>query len=698
MTPLGMGRPVNNGRYRVGIDAGGTFTDLVVVDRDGRATEVKTPSTPGDPSQAIRDGLDETAAKLGVTVEELLKETHLLIHGTTVAVNTLIQHTGAKTGLVCTEGFRDTLEIRLGYRDVRYDFRCPPPPVLVPRYLRIPVRERIDNSGEVVTPLVEEDVERAVDSFASANVESVAICLLWSFYNPIHERRVREILTAGLPGVAIVCSADVVPQIREYDRVSTTVLNAYVSPKLTAYLEDTEGLLRKLGYEGEIRYLQSNGGLAGSAVIRKRAILALNCGPAAAPAAATFFARPLEQHNLICVDMGGTSFDACLIDGGIPDVVSSADVHGYRLAAPMINIHTIGAGGGSIAWLDHGILRVGPQSAEAVPGPACYMRGGIQPTVTDADVVLGYLNPRGLLGGRFRIDALLAEEAIHKTIAHPLAMTVPESAQAVFEIVNHNMANAISAVSLERGYDTREFTLIAAGGQGPVHAAELARDLNIPQVIVPKFASTLCAFGALATDLRHDFKRSFAVRLSALDLDALRHVFEEMEEAGIHDLAEEGVNDAVITRRLDMRYVGQIYEVPVDVTSLSLEPNSLQMIHELLHLQHEKEFEYRLASAQGEVVNVGVTLVGRLPEIKLPRDSTADADISVAAIGTRPMLFRGHSAYHGTPVYDGSRLRAGSRVRGPVVVEETNTTVVVPPGFELELSAWSTYVMRQVAS
>jgi N-methylhydantoinase A len=686
------------GRYRIGIDVGGTFTDLVVVDQDGLATETKTPSTPADPGRAIRNGLDELAAKLGVAVDTFLKDTHLLIHGTTVALNALIQHTGAKTGLVCTEGFRDTLEIRLGYRDVRYDFAYPPPPVLVPRHLRVPVRERIDSKGQIVTALAEEDVERAVETFVAAKVESVAVCLLWSFYNPVHERRVSEILTARLPGVTIVNSVDVAPQIREYDRVSTTVLSAYVSPRLTAYMKDTEDLLRRLGYQGEIRYIQSNGGLASSAVVRKRAVLALNSGPAAAPAAATFFGRSLGLDNLISVDMGGTSFDACLIDGGVPDVVGSADVHRYRLAAPMINIHTIGAGGGSIAWLDHGILRVGPQSAEALPGPACYMRGGTLPTVTDADVVLGYLNPGGLLGGHFTIDARLAEKAIYDFIAKPMGMEVPQAAQGIFEIVNHNMANAISAVSLERGYDTRQFTLVAAGGQGPVHAAELARDLNIPRVIVPKFASTFCAFGALATDLRHDYRRSFAARLADVDWEALRRVFEEMEAAGTDDLAEEGVADANIARSLDMRYVGQIYEVAVDVTGLPLEPQSLPRLQELLHRQHEKEFEYRLQSAQAELVNAAVAIVGRLPEIRLPRDDRSDVDSSPTAIGSRPMLFRGDSEYRDAAVYDGSKLRAGNVIPGPAVVEEANTTLVVPAGFELELSPWSTYLMMNTAN
>jgi N-methylhydantoinase A len=636
------------------------------------------------------------AGKCGLSLEEILDQTHLLIHGTTVALNALIQHKGAKAGLVCTEGFRDTLEIRLGYRDVRFDFLHPPPPILVPRLLRIPVRERVDKYGQVRTPLHEEDVLRAAELFRQAAVESVAVCLLWSFYNPAHERRVAELLSAELPGVSISCSVDVAPQIREYDRVSTTVLNAYVTPRLAAYLEETERFLRSLGYRSEIRYIQSNGGLAASSVIRKRAVLALNSGPAAGPSAALFFGRSLGHDNLISVDMGGTSFDACLIDHGEPDLIGTADVHRYRLAAPMINIITIGAGGGSIAWLDHGILRVGPQSAEAVPGPACYMRGGDLPTVTDADVLLGYLNPQGLLGGRFRIDAELARGAVQEKIAGPMGVSLAEAALGIFEIVNHNIANAISAISLERGYDPRDFALVAAGGQGPVHAAELARELGIPVVIVPKFASTFCAFGALATDLRHDYKRSFARRLSELDVTELERVFGEMEVAAARDLTEEGVAEAAVTRRLEMRYVGQIYEVAVDVSGLALEEENIPRIHELLHRQHEREYEYRLEDTMGEVVNAAVTVVGRLPEIELPPLPSSGQDASSALVGKRPMLFRGAEGYRETPVYAGSRLRAENVVAGPAVVEEANTTVVVLQGFQLELTPFSSYLIRQV--
>jgi N-methylhydantoinase A len=393
--------------------------------------------------------------------------------------------------------------------------------------------------------------------------------------------------------------------------------------------------------------------------------------------------------------MGGTSFDACLIDRGIPDMKGTVDVHRYRIAAPMININTIGAGGGSIAWLDHGIPRVGPQSAEAVPVPACYQRGGTQPTVTDADVVLGYLNPVALLGGKFPIDSELARRAIAAGVAEPLGIPVPQAALGMFEIVNRNMANAIAEISLERGFDPREFVLIAAGGQGAVHAGELARELGIPTVVIPKLASTFCAFGALVTDLRHDYKQSFAMRFSELDPAQLEQVFREMEEAGYADLALEGVgrDDALVTRGLEMRYVGQIFEVSVDVSDLSLGPDVTAEIMERLHRQHEKEYTYRHETGLGEIINATVTCLGRLPAVQTAAAAACVGE-TPTPLGERPMLFRQFDDYRPTPVYDGARLTPGSRIPGPAVVEEANTTIVVFPGFDLELTPLQAYVMR----
>ena len=528
-------------------------------------------------------------------------------------------------------------------------------------------------------------------------MEAVAVCLLWSFYNEQHERTIGKLVEQAMPGTYVSLSVDVAPQIREYDRVSTTVLNAYVGPRLSRYLDETERFLHGLGYTGPVRYIQSNGGLAAGDVIRKRAVLAINSGPAAAPAAGTFVGGKLGVDNLITMDMGGTSFDACLIDHGRPDVRGTTDVHRYRLAVPMVNINTIGAGGGSIAWVHEGILGVGPRSAEAVPGPACYMRGGKEPTVTDADVVLGYLNPHALLGGRFPIDRRLAEEAIAEVISKPLNLTLQEAALGIFDIVNRNMANAISEVSLERGYDPRDFILVAAGGQGAVHACELARELAIPSVIIPRFASTFCAFGALTTDVRHDYRRSFAYRVRDIDLQLLASMLAEMEGVGYSDLALEGIDgeQVAVVRQLDMRYAGQVYEVQVDVSDLDWSHVQPDEIEELLHRQHEKEYTYRHEDGVAEVINATVTVIGRLPAVHLPTGRTGGSDAAHALSGERPMLFRGFEGYESCPVYAGPAMEPGNRVCGPAVVEEANTTIVVFPGFEMELTPSGAFLMTR---
>jgi N-methylhydantoinase A len=684
--------------YRLGIDVGGTFTDFVLVDDEGNLTEAKTASTPSNPGEAIQKGLSELGEQLGLTESEVLGRCSLFIHGTTVALNALLQHRGAKTGLICTEGFRDSLEIRLGYRDAqyRYDFGHPPPQQLVPRRLRLPVRERIDKAGKVLVPLSEEDARRCVDRLGEEGVEAVAIGLLWSFYNPVHEQRLAELIRRELPHCYLSLSSEVAPQIGEYDRVSTTVLNAYIGPVLLDYLRRTEDLLRSLGYAGEIRYIQSNGGIASPDVIAQRPILCLNSGPAAAPAAGLFYGHLLQEKNLITMDMGGTSFDACLIEDGTPRAKDATDVHRYRLVAPMLDINTIGAGGGSIAWLDVGLLRVGPQSAGAVPGPACYMRGGSLPTVTDADVVLGYLNPRVLLGGRFPIDAGLGRAAIAEKIAVPLGVTVEEASRGIFEVVNRSMANAISEISLERGYDPREFVVVAAGGQGAVHAAAIVKDLEIGSIIVPKNASTFCAFGALVTSIRHDYRRSHAVRLSALDPAHLEQDFAAMEAKGYAEMAMEGVPryQVRIARSLAMRYAEQIFEVAVDVTNLQLGAGCVPALREKLDAQHEKEYTYRHTSGDGEIISAMVTMTGPPPIIRLLEQAGESVAASAHIKETRPVFFSETDAYCDTPVFDGPALRPGHVLSGPAIVEENHTTIVVPPEWRLELTPYRCYLMR----
>lgn len=682
--------------YRLGIDIGGTFTDFVLADEKGNLTIAKAESTPQRPSEAIRRGLEHLSRSLRMEVREFVGQCRLSFNGATVALNTLIKHDGARTGLLCTQGFRDVLEIRLGYKEERYDFDYLPPPMLVPRYLRQEVEERIDKNGRVYTPLDEDDVRRACALFKREGVEAVAVCYLWSFLNPAHEIRTGEIVRQELPGVFLTLSHEVLPQIREYDRTSTTAVNAYVGPRYQKYLEDVEGLFRSYGYRGEIRYMQSNGGVASGEAIARRPVLALDSGPAAGPIAGLFFGKIIGKEDVLTIDMGGTSFDVCLVEKGAPDIVKSIDVQRYRVGVPMINIHTIGAGGGSIAWIDAGgLLQVGPQSAEAVPGPVCYLKGGSEPTVTDANVALGYLNPDYLLGGEVKISGEASRAAIRQKIADPLRLSTEEAALGIFNIVNRNMTAAISQVSVERGHDPRDFVLVVAGGAGPTHAGRLAAELGIPLVIIPKIASAFCAFGEIVTDVRHDFLWSYTSRVRELDLELLNRRFEEVEARGREELAKEGFQPEEIhlSRSLDMRYADQIHECTVTIPSYKITQEWTGEIEEAFHRRHEQLYTYCERDNLTEVINIGSSLYGKVPRIELARLSKGGEDPSKALQGERPAYFEEYGRYLNIPIYDGERIEAGNVVEGPAIVEEVTTTIVVFPKSRMVLDERGFYLL-----
>jgi N-methylhydantoinase A len=675
-------------RYKLGIDVGGTFTDFILVDAAGGIVEGKVPSTPGEPARGIGDGLADLARAVGGTVEDLLGAIDLVVHGSTVALNALIEGKGAKTGLLCTEGFRDSIEIRLAWKEKRYDWSYPPPPVLVPRERRLPVRERISKEGAVHTPLVEEDVHGAIAEFRRLGVESVAVCFLWSFRNPAHERRVGDILAERFPDAYVSLSVDVLPEIREFDRTSTTVVNAYVGPIMKRYVEGIESYLRRLGYAGPVRYMQSNSGIASGREVARRAVYALGSGPAAGPAAGLFHSRQFGEENILTVDMGGTSCDVCLVRDGKPDVVKGVDVHRYRLGVPMIDVNTIGAGGGSIAQVDAGgMLQVGPQSAGANPGPACYGRGGTEATVTDANVVLGYLDAARTLGGRITLRKDLAERAIGERVASKLGIGLEEAALAVFKIVNNNMARTISEVSVERGYDPRDFALFVAGGCGPIHAWRLAQEIGVDRVLVPKVAPNFCAFGEVVADVRHDYTRTHPTRLDQVDPAALAGLFAEMEGEGAEALRAEGLDPArmEVVRKFEIRYVGQIYECSVTVPRFELSRERLAEVAEAFHRVHEGLYGYAERDNLCELINVGVSVHGALPTIRFVDEPANGIPVDAARTGTRRIFLEERGGFLEVPVYAGERLRSGHSVAGPAVVEEPGTTIVVFPETRLEL-------------
>ena len=510
-------------QYRLGIDAGGTFTDFILADRKGDVRIFKALSTPTRPTEAIRNGLKVIEEETGLSPETIVSNADLCINGTTVGLNALITHNGAKTGLIATRGHEDSIEIRLGHKEdgYRYDPEYPPATMLVPRYLRRGVSDRVLSNGTVHTPLNEEEVREACRHFLREGVESVAISFVWSVLHPDHERRAGEIVREMMPDVRLTIGSQLYPQVREYTRTSTAIVNAYLAPILQRYVEQVDGYFQSLGARHPVRYFQSNGGLALGRVVSDQSVYAINSGPASAPQAAMWLGEPWGMKNIITVDMGGTSFDITLTRDGEANVSKNIDFLRYRIGIPMIQVEPLRAGGGSIGWIDSmGLMQMGPQSAGSEPGPACYGKGGTQPTTTDANLVLGYLSAGGLVGGRLPLALDKARTAIRTHLAEPLGISVEKAAYGMFTIVNNNMVNAIRRVSVERGYDPRDFVLNCAGGATGAHITALAREMGIRKVIVSKLASGLCAFGQILSDVKYNYMAPAPVRLEGAEAAA----------------------------------------------------------------------------------------------------------------------------------------------------------------------------------
>ena len=684
-------------KYRLGIDAGGTFTDFVLADQSGNVRLFKTLSTPADPTLAIASGLQLITEEVGESPSAIVAACDICINGTTVGLNTLIQHKGAKTGLICTAGHEDSLEIRLGHKEdgYRYDPEYPAAVMLVPRYLRKGVRERVISDGSVRTPLVEDDVRNACAFFQAEGVEAVAISFVWSVLNQAHERRAAEIVREMMPTVALTVGSELYPQVREYTRTSTAVTNAYLSPILSRYVVGIDAYFAKLGTKFPVRYFQSNGGLAVGQSMSDRSVYAINSGPASAPQAGLFVCEPFGKRDVITVDMGGTSFDITLTKDGVTNVNKNIDFLRYRIGMPMIQVETLGAGGGSIASIDAmGLLQVGPQSAGAVPGPACYGRGGIQATVTDANLVLGYLNPEGLLGGRLKLDRDKAYGAI-ATLAERLGISVERAAYGVYTIVNNNMVNGIRRVSVERGYDPRDFVLVGAGGATAAHIISLAREMGIATVILPKLASGLCAFGQIISDVKYNYMATSPVRLNNdaayATLDAL---FRDIEAKGMSHLLADGFDsDRIDVRRtIDMRYVGQVHECSVEIGNFAIDAKTVESVKDAFHRRHEELYAYAERHNAVEAVNIESTLYGHIDKPAPPRIGKG-LPASAAQKGSRDAIFTPDGNRERTPVYDGARLGAGATIGGPAIIEETTTTIVIEPGWTTVLDASGSYLI-----
>jgi N-methylhydantoinase A len=666
--------------YRIGIDIGGTFTDLAAVDDEGRVVIAKCASTPADPSDGLLEGLTLLAGALDLDRPTLLARTERIVHGTTVATNALLERKGAQVGLLTTAGHRDVIEMREGLKDDRYNVRMAPPIPLVPRARRLGVRERMRFDGTVATALDERSLSRAIDLLEKAKVEAIAVCYLHAYRNPKHEKATGRALARRLRGTYVSLSSEVLPQIKEHERIWTTVVNAYVGPGLSRYLHQLGRKLSAAGYTGEVLIMQSHGGVAPAVESARLAAGAVLSGPAGGVAAGRHCVRLLGERNLITFDMGGTSTDIALLQDGEPQLTGEKRVGIAHVALPSLDIHTLGAGGGSIARVAGGILHVGPESAGAHPGPAAYGRGGTAATVTDANVVLGFLDPARFLGGRITLDAEAARTAVAK-VAIELGTDPLLAAEGISKVVNTNMAEGIRIVSVRRGVDPRKFTLVAFGGAAGLHVTEMARLLEIRRVVVPTVAAVLSAWGMLATDLRYELVRSHVSEVARTTPAALHKIFARMEDEGRARLASFS-GPVHVRRSLDMRYGEQIFEISVPLDGVDLTAaDTIEHVVTRFHRRHEELYAYSAPGQEVVIVNARVAVVGLLPAL---RAEPSRGEGSAEATPGRRRVYLG--AWVEVPVYGLDHLRPGHSLKGPAIFESATTTVLVREGERVEVT------------
>jgi N-methylhydantoinase A len=681
--------------FRIGIDVGGTFTDLVAVDAQGRVTHAKVPSTPGDQSLGVMEGLDRLAETLAIDRAAMLTRTERIVHGTTVATNALLEHKGAKVGLLTTQGHRDILEMREGLKDDRYNLRQAPPSPLVPRERRLGVRERMRPDGGVEIALDRGSLDAAIAILKSQAVEAVAICYLHSWRNAAHERATAAAVSAALPDVYVSLSAEVLPQIKEYDRLCTTVVNAYVGPALERYLTRLERRLREARLRTPVLIIQSHGGVASIAGAVGLAAGGVLSGPAGGVAGSQYAAQLLGHGNLIPFDMGGTSTDISLVVGGEAAIASDRRIAGQRVALQSLDITSIGAGGGSIARVDHsGVLHVGPGSAGAQPGPACYGRGGIEATVTDANLVLGFLNPDNFLGGRSRLDCRAAEMAVDR-IAGKLNVDRMVAAEGIYRVINTHMAEGIRLVSVRRGVDPRRFAILSFGGAAALHVTDVARQLDLKRVIVPRLSAVLSAWGMLACNLRCDVGRTHIGDASRLDVTKVRATFREMEAEGRQQLELASFSGPVRVRQsADMRYGEQVFEVNVPLDHVDFTtPDLLHQIAGAFHSRHEELYTYSLRDQEAVLVNARVAVIGELPA--LPQEPRLPARPPARPTGARKIYL---GQWHEVPIYEFDALAPDQVIHGPAVIESATTSVLLRSGDQLHTTAMGWLDVRIAAT
>lgn len=693
--------------FRVGVDIGGTFTDIVFLGDDGQVLARKIASTPNDYSEAVLNGIKNGVAELGIT-SDLISE---VSHGFTVATNAIIEQKGAKTALITTEGFRDILEFRRNRIPRLYDLDYEKPPPLVKRQFRLEVSERLNFQGEVLKPLNMDDVDRAVQYVLDNGVESVAVCLLHSYANPEHEQIIAQTLAEKAPGVNLTISSELLPEMKEYERTSTTVINCYVRPVVESYLIRLTDGLTDMGVTVPLTVMQSNGGLATSDIAKERPVYCIESGPAAGVVGAYHLGKRLGIPNLMTLDMGGTTAKASIIEDGemlqAPEYEVGGEISvghrllrgsGHILRVPAIDLAEVGAGGGSIAAVDRsGSLRVGPQSSGAFPGPACYRLGGQDVTVTDANVLLGFLHQKHLLAGTFEIDAELARKAISDNVAKPLEMTDVEAAFGIHTLVNSNMGRALRAVSSERGRDPRRFDLMTFGGSGPVHAVGLAEMLDITRVVVPPFPGVFSSFGLLVADVEHHFVQTYFKTFEQLDITALSELLNGLWNQGRNQLRAEGFDDSrhEILTQMDMKYDGQVSDLTVPYPSNEVNRQTINSVIKSFDEEHERSFGYNSPGTGYQLVNVRVIARG-LPEVpRMPEKLELPVMATGASEPNRDVYFGATRGWASVPIVNRQAL-IGATTDGPLIVEEYDSTTVVPPNWNATVDQWSNIILEKV--
>jgi N-methylhydantoinase A len=694
------------GSFRVGVDIGGTFTDIVFLDADGHLHTKKVSSSVDDYARAIVEGLDDVFRERGLTGADVVE----VLHGTTVASNAILELKGARTGLITTKGFRDVLEIRRLRMPRLYDLRWEKPAPLVERHLRLEVEERISARGEVQRALDPADAARAVDRLLGEGVEAIAVCLINSYANPVHEELVKAIVAERAPGIALSVSADVLPEIREYERTSTAVINAYVMPIVKRYLTTLRRGLDRGGVRAPLLIMQSNGGLMTDAAAAGRPMHVIESGPAAGVVGAQALARRIGLGKIVTLDMGGTTAKASIVEdgevtrateyqvgGGIMHGSRLLTGAGYLLRVPAIDLAEVGAGGGSIVWIDAGgALQVGPRSAGASPGPLCYDLGGTDPTVTDANVILGYLNPRELAGGAVKLNAERARDVFEAKVAQPLGLGLADAAYGAYVIAASNMMRAIRAVSSERGRDAREYALFAFGGNGPLFAAGMARQLEMRRIVVPPAPGLFSSFGLLYADVEHHDVRTWRGLVRQIDAAALAGVFRRMEDEARAQLAAEGFTGAAVRvrRSADCRYQGQSFELTVPVADGAVDAHALRAIEVAFGAEHERTYGHRAGPDEPvEIVSLRVIAHGIPDRPRVPEGLRIDREGSGRSGGHRRVYFGPDLGWHDTPIVDRPDLAATPRV-GPCIVEEYDATCVVPPDARAALDAHGNIVIE----